>query len=178
MKALTALTGLCVTLALVAFANGDDKNGAHHSGAKHPGLEQFKLLAGEWVGKELSGMHAGQEVRVRYKVTAAGSTVVETIMPDSDHEMVTMIHPDGADLVLTHYCMLGNQPEMKAKGKTDGHEIAFKFVRAGNMSSDKDMHMHEATYKFVDKDTLQTEWVLFQGGKAAEKVVFELKRKK
>ena len=29
-------------------------------------------------------------------------------------EMITMYHPDGDGLALTHYCMLGNQPRMKA----------------------------------------------------------------
>jgi hypothetical protein len=68
---------------------------------KNPGLERFKQLAGEWVGK---GKHGDKEheIRVVYKVTAGGSAVVETIDPGGDHEMVTVIHPDGDTLLLTH----------------------------------------------------------------------------
>ena len=51
----------------------------------------------------------------RYAVTAAGSAVVETVFPGTEHEMVTVYHADGSDLVLTHYCMEGNQPRMRAK---------------------------------------------------------------
>jgi len=103
-------------LALAGFAAADKP--APKAEAKHPGLEQFKQLAGEWVGKEVEGKK-DKEVHVKYKVTSGGSAVVETLFPDTDHEMVTVITRDGDDLVLTHYCMLGNQPQMKAAGKGD-----------------------------------------------------------
>jgi len=145
-------------------------------------FEQFKKLAGEWVGKEASGQpldgKAGKEVHVKYQVTAGGSAVIETLFPGGGEEMVTMIHPDGKDLLLTHYCLLGNQPQMKAAGKLDGKEVAFKFVRATNLASDKDMHMHDATYTFEGPDTLKTTWTHYHDGKPTGKVVFELKRKK
>jgi hypothetical protein len=92
--------------------------------------------------------------------------------------MISVIHPDGPDLLLTHYCHLGNQPHMKASGGGDGGKIEFKFVRATNLKSETDKHMHDATYTFVDKDTLRSEWTLFDEGKAARHVVFEFKRKK
>jgi hypothetical protein len=111
-------------------------------------------------------------------VTAGGSAVVETLFPGTEHEMVSVIHPDGADLLLTHYCHLGNQPHLKASGKGDGNKVEFKFVRATNMKSENDMHMHEITFTFVDKDTLRTEVTLFSDGKAARQMDFELKRKK
>ena len=46
------------------------------------------------------------------------------------------------------------------------------------MKSDKDMHMRNVTFTFVDQDTLRTEWTNFENGKEAGKSVFELKRKK
>lgn len=168
---------LLAVFALVA--NGADDKGAHsNSGGQPPALERFKQLSGEWVGKELEGGVAEAPIRVKYKVTANGSAVVETMFPDTDHEMITVIHPDGKELVLTHYCAVGNQPQMRAAGEVDGNKVAFKFARATNMKSDKDMHMHDATFTFVDKDTIQTTWTHFKDGKAAGKVVFELKRKK
>jgi hypothetical protein len=80
----------------------------------------------------------GHPLVVKYKLTSGGSTVEELLMPGTDHEMVTMIHPDGADLLLTHYCMLGNQPQMRASAKPDSNKVEFKFVRATNMKSDKE----------------------------------------
>ena|SRR5437660_980933 len=175
MRVRTALPLLFLlpAFALAAYAADEKKEGA-----KQAGLEQFKQLAGEWVGKGPHDGNEGQEVHVKYKVTSAGSTVIETLLPDTDHEMVTAIHQDGDDLALTHYCALGNQPHMKTQGKLDGNKVAFKFTSASNMKSDKDMHMHEVTYTFVDKDTLKSEWTHYKDGKAAGTAVFEMKRKK
>jgi hypothetical protein len=143
---------------------------------KNAAFEQFKQLAGEWVGKEQG--KGGFDVHVKYKVTAGGSAVVETLFPGTEHEMVTVIHPDGDDLILTHYCMLGNQPQMKASGKAAGNKVEFKFTRATNLKSEKDMHMHDVTFTFVNKDTLRSEWTHYKDGKSAGTVVFELTRKK
>jgi hypothetical protein len=74
--------------------------------------------------------------------------------------------------------MLGNQPQMKSAGLTDGNKIEFKFVRATNLKSPKDMHMHDVTFTIVDRDTLRAEWTHFMDGKSAGNVVFEAKRKK
>src|SRR5262249_22552816 len=84
---------------------GQDKKAAVPEAGKNAGFEQFKLLAGEWTGQAVKGPKAGMEVRAAYKVTAGGSAVVETLFPGTDHEMITVIHRDGDDLLLTHYCM-------------------------------------------------------------------------
>src|SRR5947209_7983294 len=173
MKVQTLACVVFVT-AVAVIAAADPPKGS----GSVPALEPFKQLAGEWVGKEVEGHNPGQPVHVKYKVTSGGSAVVETMFPDSDHEMVTVIHPDGDHLVLTHYCMLGNQPRMTAPAKNDGKSVAFKFAGVSNLKSEKDMHMHDVTFTFVDKDTVKTEWTHFQDGKAAGKAVFELKRKK
>jgi hypothetical protein len=179
MRVRTILASLVLLSAVVLLTGAADKKKARPAAEKSPGLEKFKQLAGEWVGKETGGgQGGGQEVRAIYKVTSAGSAVVETILPGSEHEMVTVIHADGDDLALTHYCALGNQPHMKTKGKTDGDKIAFKFASASNLKSEKEMHMHDVTYTFVDKDTLKAEWTHYDDGKPAGTAVFELKRKK
>ena len=152
----------------------------HHKAAKtdSPGFERFKQLAGEWVSVSDKPEHAGGSLGAVFKVTSASSAVEETMFPGTPHEMVNMIHPDGDDIVLTHYCAEGNQPEMKAPGKIDGKDVAFDFVRGGNMKSINDSHMHSVTYTFIDKDTLRTKWVNYENGKPAGTVVFEYKRKK
>jgi hypothetical protein len=164
---------LAATTAPVA---GEDKKSIEKEAGKPSRFEQFKQLAGEWEGMEAG--NEGHKVKVLYKVTSGGSAIVETIGPGTEHEMVTIIHPDGDDLLLTHYCMLGNQPQMKASGKGDSEKIEFKFIRATNLKSDKDMYMHDVTFNFVNKDTVKTEWTHFMDGKDSGKVIFELKRKK
>jgi hypothetical protein len=173
----TILTANFVALAftLVGLAAAADE---HHKPAKTgPGFERFKQLEGEWVGMSDKPEHAAG-AGVVFKVTSAGSAVQETMLPGTPHEMINMIHPDGDDIVLTHYCAIGNQPEMKAPDKVEGKDVAFQFVRGGNMKSINDSHMHSVTYTFVDKDTLRTKWVNYDDGKPAGTVVFEYKRKK
>jgi len=179
MRVGTILASLVLLSAVAWSYAADEKKADRRAVEKSPGLEKFKQLAGEWVGKETGGGEGGgQEVRAIYKVTSAGSAVVETVLPGSEHEMVTDIHADGDDLALTHYYALGNQPHMKTEGKTDGDKIAFKFASASNLKSEKEMHMHDVTYTFVDKDTLKAEWTHYDDGKPAGSAVFELKRKK
>ncbi len=151
----------------------------HHAAAPaSSGFERFKELAGEWVSKSGKPGHGMGQMRTVFKVTSGGSAVAETMAVGTNHEMINMIHPDGDDIVLTHYCAIGNQPEMKAPDKVEGKDVAFKFVRCGNMKSANDMHMHSVTYTFVDKDTLRTKWTNYDNGKPAGDVVFEYQRKK
>jgi hypothetical protein len=176
-KVLMTLLLAFATLGLAAHTFDETKN-ATKEGAGHPGLERFKQLAGDWTGKIVHDGKPGEDVHVNYKVTSAGSAVVETITPGQEHEMVTVIHQDGSDLALTHYCALGNQPHMKTVGEAKGNIYEFKFTGASNMKSEKDMHMHSVTYTFVDKDTLKADWTHFQEGKKAGTATFDLKRKR
>ncbi len=73
-------------------------------------FDRLKTLAGEW-NVAASGEH--HDSKVIYKVTAAGSALMETDSAGSKHEMVTMYHLDGKDLLMTHYCAAGNQPRLK-----------------------------------------------------------------
>ena len=66
---------------------------------------------------------------------------------------------------------------MKAPDKAVGNSVPFKFTHCGNLKSDKEAHMHNVTYTFVDKDTLKSEWTLYTDGKPAGTVAFVLKRK-
>src|SRR5207249_3172213 len=91
----------------------DKASQAKESPAK-AAFEKMKGLAGTWVA---SGNDAEmKDAQVVYRVTAGGSAVMETIMPGTDHEMVSLCTLDGDKIVLTHYCVLGNQPHMTSKG--------------------------------------------------------------
>lgn len=152
----------------------DDKHDHSAPAKSNPVFDQLKGLAGTWEGT------AGEEknpVTVTYRVTSGGSAVIETLFLDTPHEMVTVYHLDGENVVLTHYCSAQNQPRMKL-AKSDGKTANFEFTGATNLKSDKDFHMHSAKIEFVDKDTLKAEWTGFADGQAAHVAKFELKRKK
>ena len=140
-----------------------------------PGFDLFKSLAGEWTGTGVMGGQS-QDVTVNYKVTSAGNAVLETLFSGTPHEMISVIHPDGDHLSLTHYCAMGNQPRMIAAGP-ENNIIAFKFNGGSNIRPDDDDHMHSATYTFVDRNTLHSEWTHFHKGKAVGTATLDLKRK-
>src|SRR5262245_17904198 len=153
-------------IALAAGARADDHKHAA-KGDANPALERLKKLAGEWVAVDDKGKPTDTVVSV-FKVTASGSAVTETIFPGQAYEMVSVYHRDGKDLVMTHYCALGNQPRLKLDPK--GQEGEFKFLFAGGTNIDpaKDMHMHEGTIAVVDDNTIKWSWVGYTDGKPAK----------
>ena len=127
-------------------------------------LERFKTLAGEWVAAEDGDMVKKGDLVARYAVTASGTAVVETVFPGSEHEMVTVYHADGPDLVLTHYCMEGNQPRMRARG-AQGSRFDFAYDGGTNIDPKRDRHMHSATFDLVGTDEIRSEWSELAEGK-------------
>src|SRR5689334_19952051 len=115
------LIGGLILLALTASVRSDDK-----VGATAPALERMKKLAGTWVAVGEDGKPSDQVVSV-IKVTAAGSAFHETLFPGQPHEMVSLYYRDGSDLMMTHFCALGNQPRMKADPKSPTNQIRFLF---------------------------------------------------
>jgi hypothetical protein len=156
-----------VLLVLTAGVRGDDKTDSKSAAASHPGLERLKKLAGTWVAADKDGKPTDQVVSV-IRVTAAGSAVHETLFPGQPHEMVSVYHRDGTDLVMTHYCALGNQPRMKADPKSPANQIRFEFAGGSNLNPAKDKHMHEGTITFVDDDHIEWCGVCWEDGKPAK----------
>ena len=115
-------------------------------------FERLRNLAGEWVAAEDGEMFKKGDVVARYAVTAAGSAVVETVFPD------------GPDLVLTHHCMEGNQPRMRAKNPTSSR-LDFAFDGGTGINPKKDRHMNSATIEFVGPDEIRSVWTEIEAGK-------------
>lgn len=159
--------------------NVDEPKGPDAARAAHESFDRIKKLAGTWKGEANHGPGAGQPATVTYRITANGSTVVETLFGGTSHEMITMYHLDKGDLVATHYCSLGNQPRMRESREPsarDPKKLVLKFDGGTNFDAAKDMHMHEAVIEFVDEDHIKSEWVMFAGGKSAGAAKFDLKR--
>ncbi|HWB20472.1 MAG TPA: hypothetical protein VG711_09250 [Phycisphaerales bacterium] len=141
-----------------------------------PQFEAMKKLAGVWKG---TGTHddAPIDVEADYKITAGGSVVMETLFPGTDHEMVTMYHMVGKDLMLTHYCVAGNQPTMKLKPGSDPSVMKFDYAGSGDIDVSKDMHMHNLEITLVDADHIKAKWTSWAHGNEASDARFDLMRK-
>lgn len=168
------LVGLCA-LVLAIPAQAEDKKNA----PKNAAFEQLKKLAGEWVALDKDGKPT-KDVVSAIKVTSGGSAVHETIFPGAGHEMVSVYHMDGKDLVMTHYCMFQNQPKMKLDPKSTATKLNFEFIGGANIDPAKDMHMHNGSITVVDENTIEWTWYGWNGGKPDDghKVQMKLVRKK
>ena len=139
-------------------------------------FEMLKKMAGDWVEIDKDGKPTDKLIS-SIRVTSAGSAVQETLFPGGDHEMVTMYFLDGDQLLLTHYCALGNQPQMRAAPGKDANQIAFKFVGGTNLKNPDEHHMNEATLTIAGPDRYQAEWVSCKEGQTCHQVRFDLTRK-
>ena len=168
MKRNTSIMMATLVLAVAAIAVAAPALAADSSAAA--GYEKIKSLAGTWEAKGPEGT-----VTVTYRVVAGGEAVEETL---SHGDMITVYHKDGDSLLMTHYCMAGNQPRMRARGlSADGKSLDFQFVDATNLAKPTDMHMHAMKMTFVDADHLNQEWVNSTEGKETPMVMpFERKK--
>src|SRR5262245_6922997 len=141
---------VCMLLALAVGARSGEKADIKVPAlAPNAGLEKMKKLGGTWVAADKDGKPTDQVVSV-VKVIGGGSVVHETLFPGQAHEMVSVYFVDGGELVMNHYCVLGNQPRMKADPKSPANKIRFEFAGGTNLDPARDKHMHEGTITFVD----------------------------
>jgi hypothetical protein len=186
--AAVAATGLTATLtgsALMGTARADDK-GTDAKAAEgkadqqlpppptNAGLEKMKSLVGTWVAVGEDGKPTEQVMSV-IKLTAGGSAVHETFFPGQPMEMVSVYTAEGSDVLMTHYCVLGNQPRMKASPSASDKQIKFEFAGGSNLDVNKDKHMHAATLTLVDADTIELDGTAWENGAACKECCGKMK---
>jgi len=123
---------------------------------------RFSRLEGTWRGRSTKGW----EEDLRYRVIAGGSAVLQTSFDAHPGEtMATLFHLDGDRLLLTHYCVAGNQPRLVATGFADGgRTVTFSFLDATNLESRDRGHMDAVVYRFADEDHVSSQWTWYQDG--------------
>lgn len=159
------VTGLML-IALTSASRAADAP-AKPAAPTHAGLERVKKMAGTWVEADKDGKPTDKVVSV-LKVTAGGSAVQETTFPGDAMEMVSVYHVDKGELFMTHYCVLGNQPRLKADFSGPKNQIKWVFVGGTNLDPAKDMHMHGATVTVIDDDHIEIVGEAWENGKPTE----------
>lgn len=158
----------------VAFGDAKDEKEVKTKVPTNSNFEKMAKLAGTWVAADKDGKPTDQVVSV-IKMTAGGSAIQETFFPGTPMEMVSIYTADGDDLEMTHYCVIGNQPKMKADRKSKPNEIHFVFMGGTNLDASKDKHMHGATLKIVDNDHIEVNGEGWEDGKPAKEMCGEMK---
>ena len=135
-------------------------------------FDTLKTLSGSWAGKGSQG----QPVQVSYRVTAGGSALMSEITGEHE-DMVTMFHPDGSRLLMTHYCGAGNQPRMVGTASPDGKTITFNFLDATNLVAAQPGHMGRLVVTLVDANHHTEDWEFTGNDGKKMHEIFDLQRK-
>ena len=133
---------------------------------------RLKTLAGEWRAETGNG-----QAHVAYELIAGGNTLLERETVDKMPPMITVYHLDGDRLLLTHYCMLNNQPRMQARDfNRESGELRFEFLDVTNLKGADAGHMHNATLRFVDDNHFVSEWDFYEKGQRKSTETFKYTR--
>lgn len=122
----------------------------------NPAFDKMKTLVGSWKGSAEEG---GKQMptNARFQVIADDSALMGWLNERTGDEMVTMFHPDGAELMATHYCAAHNQPRMVLVRGGDPNKLVFKFKDGTNIGRG-DGHMNRITFIFDKSDHHIEEW--------------------
>lgn len=138
-----------------------------------PTLDDVKALLGDWYQAGADGEATGT-LAATLRVTAGGSAVVETLFPGTDHEMLSVYHMDGGDLVMTHYCVLGNAPSYRARRTDDG--LHWQCTGVANLHAHGGTHMHEGFSDRLGPNRIRAKWLQTTDGEVSAEVAMELVR--
>jgi hypothetical protein len=137
-------------------------------------FDKLKSFAGRWDAKMADNP---EETKVSYRVTAGGSTVVETLFEGAPHEMVTMYFMEGKDLRATHYCAMGNQPSFRFDaGASSPEKLVFAFAGGTGFKPGRDAHVHDGFIDVSSASSLHAEWAVWKDGKRAGAHVLTMTR--
>jgi hypothetical protein len=170
---ITTLLGITL-LAASGWLNAGEPGKAK---AGSPEFERMKTLVGTWSGKTDMGQ-GPVEMKITYRLIAAGSVLEERIAPGTPMEMLTMYYDKAGKLAATHYCVMGNRPEMALK-TADAKSITLDFdASCCAIDPTKESHMHGMTIQFDDADTITTKCKAIMDGKEVPDHSTTLKRVK
>lgn len=144
--------------------------GTHSSAVSGTDFDRMKTLVGQWESTGPEG-----KARIAFQLISNGTALMETTGAGSEN-MVTIYHPDGDGVLMTHYCSAGNQPRMRAQ-KSGGDSITFQFVDVSNLKGSKDGYMRRVVIRFQDADHVIEEWTWKETGQERTSV-FHLQRVK
>ena len=185
MRAILFISTSVLVLALMLVARAERPKSADALAAAPQSVvydadsafEFIKTMVGEWNRSSGDHDHGSTSHAVTFRVTAAGSSVLETIFPGDDNEMLSVYHMDGDNLLLTHYCALQNAPILKFEKSDKPGEIKFAFQGGTNFDPQVDLHVHEGTFKIKDANTVESTFITFADNKPRPALSAVIKRK-
>ena len=169
------MNSLKVLVAVAVFAGSGLAQHPNPPAQSSAAFDKLKSLAGEWEGTANEG---GKEISATtsFRLVSDGSVLMDVLAPGTPHEMITMFHMDGSDLLATHYCAAHNQPRFFFVAASEPNVVAFEFKDATNLSSPAAPHMVGVKFTLIDPNHHIEDWTFLANGQTSTRR-FEFHRK-
>ncbi|HEY0026399.1 MAG TPA: energy transducer TonB [Allosphingosinicella sp.] len=125
-------------------------------------FKQLSALVGTWRNAD----QPNSPLRIRFFLTAGGTTLVESWERAGTPHSLTLYHRDGAALVATHYCPRGNQPRL-ALSAAAGPNLHFTFRDATDLDPGES-HLHDLSFNLTNPARPIRGETYLQGARAEE----------
>ncbi len=169
------IVGFLAAGAAILNAGSDHDHMKPNAGSKE--FERMKQLVGRWTGTVSERGGKENKATADYSLTSNGSVVVEKLFVGTPHEMVSTYYDRKGKLTMTHYCALGNRPNLVLKkAGPDTLELKLSATNSGLDSRSED-HMHALTLVFPGPNKLTQEWSGYEKGKETGPTVVKLIRR-
>ena len=164
MKFIKSLSLMGLALGLMAVLPNSAVAGTKSEDA----FAKLKTLVGTWS----FAAENGKTATMTYELQANGTALIE-----NSGGMITVFHLDGESLMLTHYCMVGNQPRLRATRFDDANSLRFDFVDITGAKTDHG-YISGLTFTWIDHDRINANWDYLDKKGVLNTVKFELTRVK
>ena len=155
---LLAISSWLLTVAV--SVGGTGRTAANTNVDAASAFSRLKALVGDWDVESTRG-----KGHSRFELIAGGSVLLEHFTEQEGQEMLTAYHLDGSRLLLTHYCLAGNQPQMVAeKFDSASGELDFAFAGGSNIAPGAG-HMHDAVFHLASNDHFEAKWDFVEASK-------------
>ena len=116
-----------------------------------------------------------------FKLIGKGSTLQESLLPDTKKEMVSMYHCKDAScsqVKATHYCVKQNQPEMLADLSSTANLLSYNCDMNTELCQSGQNHVHKIKHELSDGGKhLKTTYTSGNNGKYLKDSVYHFDRK-
>jgi len=113
-------------------------------------------LKGKWLAQPADGT---KPIEVTYAYASKNTVLTEYFGKE-----LTVFYRDGEQVLLTHFCNVGNQPRLKLNADHIADTLTFEYLDATNLSHPDAAHVNAVTYHFRSADLVDATWTWTKGG--------------
>ena len=99
----------------------------------------------------------------------------DSIVTEQFGKELTVIHRDGQDLQMTHFCNAGNQPRLRLKKSRSPGLFEFEMFDITNLRKPDKAHVQKIIYRIVDDKHMELE-IVWKKGDSSESEKYALTR--